>query len=136
MAFDIEKHMEEAQELLEQMELEVREIDQNSRPKYRSRVDCYRAELGRLSHEFVKVRNSNTDFSNSQEDVFGEGFMLKDEQKQRLLDNSERIERTGNHLKTGYRIILETEEIGSNILQDLHSQRETIDRSRNRVSIF
>lgn len=133
--FDIEKHMEEAQELLEQMELEVREIDASIRPKYRIHVDSYRAELGRLSHEFMKVRNSPSDISNSQEDLFGEGFSLKDEQKQRLLNNSERIQRTGNQLKNTYRTVLETEEIGSSILQDLYSQREIIDKSRTRVSL-
>ncbi|KAK6628416.1 hypothetical protein RUM43_002228 [Polyplax serrata] len=130
---DVEKHMEEAQELLEQMELEVREVDVNSRPKFRTRVDSYRAELGRLSFEFMKVKNSSGGLTNSQEDLFGEGFSLRDEQKQRLLDNSERIERTGNNLKDSYRVILETEEIGSNILQDLYSQRETIEKSRNRL---
>ena len=134
IAQDIEKHMEEAQELLEQMELEVREIDFNLRPKYRNRVDSYRSELGHLSYEFIKVKNTPVDTSNSQEDLFSEGFSLNDEQKQRLLSNSERIERSGNHLKNSYRIMLETEDIGSSILQDLYSQRETIEKSRNRVS--
>nr|CAD7461238.1 unnamed protein product [Timema tahoe] len=49
--------MEEAQELLEQMELEVREVDAASRPRLRTHVDSYRAELGRLSQEFLKVRS-------------------------------------------------------------------------------
>jgi len=128
--------MDEAQELLEQMELEVREIEPTTRPRYRTRLDSYRAELGRLSQEFLKARSPpHLDGSASQDELFGEGYSLKDEQKQRLLSNSERIERTGNHLKTGYRIILETEEIGANILNDLHSQRETIEKSRNRVSL-
>lgn len=61
---------------------------------------------------------------------------MNEEQKLRLLDNSERLERTGRHLTTGYRIILETEEIGSHVLQDLHAQRETIQKSRSRVRVF
>lgn len=68
-------------------------------------------------------------------DLYGDGISLKEEQKQRLLDNSERIERSGNHLNTGYQILLETEEIGSQVLRDLNSQRETIQKSRSRVSI-
>nr|CAD7446524.1 unnamed protein product [Timema bartmani] len=67
-----------------------------------------------------------------QDDLYGAGVSMKEEQKLRLLDNSERIERTGHHLNAGYRIILETEEIGSQVLQDLHSQRETIQKSRSR----
>lgn len=61
---------------------------------------------------------------------------MNEEQKLRLLDNSERLERTGRHLTTGYRIILETEEIASQVLQDLHAQHETIQKSRSRVRVF
>jgi vesicle transport through interaction with t-SNAREs protein 1 len=61
---------------------------------------------------------------------------MNEEQKLRLLDNSERLERTGRQLTTGYRIILETEEIGSQVLQDLHTQRETIQKSRSRVRVL
>lgn len=67
-------------------------------------------------------------------DHFTEGIRLNEEQKQRLLDNSERLERAGNHLTSGYQILLETEEIGSQVLRDLNHQRETIQKSRSRVS--
>lgn len=69
-------------------------------------------------------------------DHFTEGIRLNEEQKQRLLDNSEKLERAGNHLTTGYQILLETEEIGSQVLRDLSHQRETIQKSRSRVSIL
>jgi hypothetical protein len=39
------------------MELEVREVEASARPRLRTRVDSYRAELGRLSQEFMKVRS-------------------------------------------------------------------------------
>lgn len=67
---------------------------------------------------------------------FSDGLSLNEEQKQRLLDNSERLERAGNHLTTGYQILLETEELGSQVLRDLGQQRETIQKSRARVSLF
>lgn len=119
------------------MELEIRGVDSSVRPKYRMRLDSYRAELGRLSHEFQKALNPPyLDNTNSNDDYFVEGFSIKEEQKQRLLNNSEKLERSGNQLKAGYRLILETEEIGANILNDLELQRETIERSRNRVCVL
>jgi vesicle transport through interaction with t-SNAREs 1 len=66
-------------------------------------------------------------------DASSAGF--QEDQRQRLLDNTEKIERTGRQLQAGYRIALETEEVGSAVLRDLHSQRETIQRTRNRVSL-
>lgn len=58
------------------------------------------------------------------------------EQKQRLLYTSERLNRSGIQLDNTYRIAVETEEIGSQILTDLNRQRETMQNSFNRVSIF
>lgn len=58
------------------------------------------------------------------------------EHRQKLLDNTERLERSGKNLTEGYRVILETEEIGAAVLQDLSVQRESIQRSQGRVSIL
>lgn len=58
---------------------------------------------------------------------------IQDDQRQRLLENTERIERTGNRLTQGYRLALETEQMGTQVLQDLHHQRETIQNTRNRL---
>nr|CAD7413175.1 unnamed protein product [Timema cristinae] len=80
------------------MELEVREVDAAARPRLRTHVDSYRAELGRLSQEFLKVRSPPfQDGFFGQDDLYGAGVSMKEEQKLRLLDNSERIERTGHH---------------------------------------
>jgi len=131
---DIEKHVEEAQELLEQMDLEVREIENSKRTRCRTKVDCYRAELKRLTLEYIKARSikqvgydSPDDFNTNNE------VRISVDQKQRLLNNSEQIERTGKKLEDGYRIVLETQEIGTEIMQNLHHQRETIQRSRARL---
>lgn len=59
---------------------------------------------------------------------------ITQDQKRRLLDNSECIERAGKYLNDGYRIALETEAIGVQVLQDLNQQRETIKGARNKVS--
>ncbi|XP_065159900.1 vesicle transport through interaction with t-SNAREs homolog 1A [Atheta coriaria] len=128
---DIEKHVEEAQELLEQMDLEVREVDTNKRQRCRTKLDCYRAELKRLTLEYIKARSIKQVGYESAEDL--NDVRIASDQKQRLLENSERIERTGKRLEEGYRVALETQEIGNKVLHDLHGQRETIQRSRNRL---
>ena len=65
--------------------------------------------------------------------MYAEFGDLNSEQKQRLLDTTEQLEEAGKHLTTGYRIAIETEELGSKVLQDLHTQRETLKTSLNRV---
>uniref|UniRef100_A0A669PS30 Vesicle transport through interaction with t-SNAREs 1A n=1 Tax=Phasianus colchicus TaxID=9054 RepID=A0A669PS30_PHACC len=54
MVANIEKQLEEARELLEQMELEVREIPPQSRGMYSSRMRSYKQEMGKLEADFLE----------------------------------------------------------------------------------
>ncbi|EFN87873.1 Vesicle transport through interaction with t-SNAREs-like protein 1A [Harpegnathos saltator] len=130
---DVDRQIEEAQELLEQMELEVRGMNGTARDRLRGRVESHRAELKRLTQEFQMVKKPKEDVT---EIVMEESWdnNVTEDQRKRLLDASEKIERTGRTLQNGYRMALETEEIGSQVLKELHEQRETIQRGRGRAS--
>lgn len=121
---------------LEQIGLEIREADSSVKNSLTNRLQCYQAELKRLKQEFVKASkpDSATISLYESSDEMRSHPTLLDEQQRRLLDNSERIERSGNRLADGYRTILETEQLGTAVLQDLSHQRETLQRSRSRVS--
>lgn len=130
---NIEKHVEEAQELLEQMDLEVREVEPSKRQRCRNKLDCYRAELKRLTLDYIKARSVK---QSSLYDSGGEELSdvrITIDQKQRLLDNSEQLERTGKKLEEGYKVVLETQEIGAQVMKNLAEQRETIQRTRSRL---
>lgn len=115
------------------MELEVRGMNGTARDRLRGRVESHRAELKRLTQEFQAAKKPKEDFAEITVDEPWENNVTEDQRK-RLLDASERIERSGRTLQNGYRMALETEEIGSQVLKELHEQRETIQRSRGRVS--
>lgn len=55
-------------------------------------------------------------------------------QRARLLDSTDRLSKTTDRLDQGYQIAQETEEIGLEIMDNLHRDRETIQRMRGRVS--
>lgn len=120
---------------LEQMDLEVREVESVKRQRCRTKLDCYRAELKRLTLEYIKARSVKQSALgyDSAEDI--NDVRISSDQKQRLLDNSERIERSGRRLEEGYRVVVETQEIGNHVLQNLNEQRETIQRARGRVCV-
>ncbi|XP_039441727.1 vesicle transport through interaction with t-SNAREs homolog 1A [Culex pipiens pallens] len=133
---DIDRQLEESQELLEQIGLEIRDVPAANRSGYTSRLNCYQAEWKRLQQEFTNAKatrpKGTAGYSAAESDEFDE-IGIQEDQKRRLLDNSERLERTGNHLKDSYRVVLETEQIGTQVLQDLSDQRETIQRARGRL---
>lgn len=119
---------------LEQMGLEIQDVDSATKASFTSRLNCYQAELKRLMQEFQNAK-SETQMQMYDSSDFDELTTsgISGEQQRRLLDNSERIERTGNRLAEGYKTILETESIGATVLQDLSSQRETLQKSRSRL---
>lgn len=113
------------------MELEVRELDAASRNKYFTRIKSYRVELSRLEKEF---NNKRLHKSGDREELLGDAEAEETNDQNQFLINSEKLERGKNRLEAGYQVIIETEQIGNNILADLNQQRETVHRTRNRVS--
>ncbi|KAG8184613.1 hypothetical protein JTE90_005223 [Oedothorax gibbosus] len=131
----VDRQMEEAHELLEQMDLEVKGMPPASRQKYQIRLQSYVAELSLLDKELVRWTQVKARISPRDElrDELFDGEYLRDDQKQSLLDNTERLERASRQLEGGYKMAVEAEQIGSAILTDLSSQRETIKKSKSRV---
>lgn len=129
----IDGSLTEASELLEQIGLEIRDLNPSVRPGFNSKLNCYQVELKRLQSEYKTIKEQTRNHSSLEITDDFDDISIRDDQKQRLLENSERIERTGNRLNDGYRIAVETEELGAQVLQDLHHQRETIQNARSRL---
>ncbi|EFX61974.1 hypothetical protein DAPPUDRAFT_337705 [Daphnia pulex] len=127
----IVRELEETKDILEQMELEIRELDTASKNKYCTRIESYKVELSRLEKEFKSKRISN---GGEREELIGDTD-TEDvyDQNQLLISNGEKLERGRNRLEAGYQIAIETEQIGNDILTDLNQQKETIQKTRNRL---
>lgn len=108
------------------MGLEVRELSPTQRTSFNGKLQVAQAELKRLQTEYKqskdKARAQATGFTTldlSGNGEFYEDVSINNDQRQRLLDNSERIERTGNRLTEGYRVALETEALGTQVLSGM-----------------
>ncbi|KAK3590957.1 hypothetical protein CHS0354_034529 [Potamilus streckersoni] len=126
----VEKFFDEVTELLEQMELEVKELPAKDRQKYKTRLTSYKIELSKLQGD---MKRSKLGLS-SRDELLGDDINDSEDQRVRLLDNTEKLERSSRKLEHGYRVVLETEQIGAQVLEDLSAQRQTIERSRNRLN--
>lgn len=140
MVTNVEKQMEEARELLEQMDLEVREIPLQSRGLLSTRMKSYKQELAKLDKDFKRSRIAYSDEVNLRNELLGddgnttENQLIKlREEKACLLDNTERLERSTRRLEAGYQLTVETEQIGQEILENLHHDKEKIQRARERL---
>lgn len=55
------------------------------------------------------------------------------DQRERLSMSVERLNQSGDRIKESRRTMLETEELGVSILEDLHQQRQTLLHAHNKV---
>ncbi|XP_061491992.1 vesicle transport through interaction with t-SNAREs homolog 1A isoform X2 [Rhineura floridana] len=131
MVSNVERQLEEARELLEQMELEVREIPPQSRGMYSSRMRSYKQEMEKLEADFKRSRIAYSD--EVRNELLGDDGNSSEIQRAHLLDNTERLERSSRRLEAGYQIAVETEQIGQDILENLSHDREKIQRARERL---
>lgn len=133
LIIEINRGLDEANETLEQIGLEINQSsDISQKSVQENRLKSYYAELKRLEEDYNKFKNhQNVYLDEPNEEDFSLG--LQEDQKRRLLDNSDRLERTGNQIEDALRLTIETEEIGSSVLNNLSQQRDTIQKGRNRL---
>ena len=131
---EVERLVEEAQDLLEQMDLEVRDMPSASRQTSNVRVRSYHDELQRLQKDFRRSQVQLADAAQGRDELLGpDDAANSEDQRERLLQNTEKMTKSTNRLEEGYRMALETEEIGRGIMDNLHRDRETITRARDRL---
>ncbi|XP_065063073.1 vesicle transport through interaction with t-SNAREs homolog 1A-like [Rhopilema esculentum] len=131
---EIEQKLEEAQELLEQMDLEVRAMGSENKAKYGGRLKSYKDEVSRMEMDLRKAKIAFSDQEAARAELLaGDDGTHSEDQRSRLLENSEKMERSSRRLDDGLRMCIETEDIGNDILQNLERDRETITRTRDRL---
>jgi len=128
---NLERLFEEANETLEQVELETRQLpDQAAKNRCQTRLKAYRVELQRLDGDLksaLSPSQSTQSFS----------VMMSDEgdtdQRAQLLSGNAKIHEQNNKLSYGRRVIEETTQVGGQALEDLGNQREAIMSARERI---
>ncbi|KAK7746975.1 t-SNARE VTI1 [Cytospora paraplurivora] len=126
-----ERALEEAEELLGQMQIEKQNIPTRARTKANQRyrdmqttADQSQRKLRALAEDRSALFGARERYSDNPGDV-------QLEQRQQLLAGSDRLDRSTQRLKASQRLASETEAIGASTLADLHRQRETIQHTND-----
>eukprot|EP01135_Chromosphaera_perkinsii_P011952 Nk52_evm5s2542 gene=Nk52_evmTU5s2542 len=136
---EVHRLLDDAMELLEQLELEVRDQPTSERVRASQKVRGYRKDIEKLEKEVGQAEKvcmaemERTDLFGGGNGGSGGGLGTSRDQRQRLLSNTDRLEDMGDHIGDSYKVAVETEEIGVGIISELQRQRETIQHSRGNV---
>lgn len=122
----VERATDECLEILDQLAIEVQNIQSGARSSYNAKIRSYRSDVEKTKKELKRLMDDE-----DRRQLFGSKNYGKDEQRSQLLQSNAALERTSERLRDSSRIANETEQIGSNIMLDLRSQREQLNNSRN-----
>lgn len=128
----IETAIDDCHDLLDSMTLEVQQIATHERASYNAKVRVYKSDLDKIKKE---LRNLMDDKDRHQ--LFNSPGIESEEnfnQRQKLLNTNASIERSSNRLQEATRTALESESVGSSILNNLRIQRDQILNARDTLS--
>ncbi|KIK65379.1 hypothetical protein GYMLUDRAFT_258134 [Collybiopsis luxurians FD-317 M1] len=136
----VEMEIDEADEMVSQMDIEIQGIPQSLRPQYQARLRNAKADLSKykkmlkdLSAQLARstlLASSSPRPGYSSDDPYGTSS-----DRSRLLAGTQVLEDGTKRLQDSHRLALETEEQGADILSNLRLQREQIENSRNTLEI-
>ncbi|KAF9058038.1 vesicle transport v-snare protein vti1 [Panaeolus papilionaceus] len=131
----VEMELEEADEMVSQMEIEVQGVPQNLRASYHVRLRNAKSELQSLKKLLTDSRaqlaRSDLLASNKSNAAYSSDDPYGSSDRARLLAGTQVLEDGSKRLQQSYQMALETESQGAEILTNLRGQREQIENSRN-----
>ncbi|EGV91864.1 Vesicle transport through interaction with t-SNAREs-like 1B [Cricetulus griseus] len=137
---DFDEKQQEANETLAEMEEELRYAPLTFRNPMMSKLRNYRKDLAKLHREVRSTPLTAT--PGGRGDVKYGAYALENEhlnrlQSQRalLLQGTESLNRATQSIERSHRIATETDQIGTEIIEELGEQRDQLERTKNRVSL-
>ncbi|ANM65586.1 vesicle transport v-SNARE (vesicle soluble NSF attachment protein receptor) protein [Arabidopsis thaliana] len=129
---EIKSGVEEAEALVKKMDLEARNLPPNVKSSLLVKLREYKSDLNNFKTEVKRITSGNLN-ATARDELLEAGMAdtltASADQRSRLMMSTDHLGRTTDRIKDSRRTILETEELGVSILQDLHGQRQSLLRA-------
>ncbi|XP_028785585.1 vesicle transport v-SNARE 12 [Neltuma alba] len=133
---EIKAGLDDAEVLIRKMDLEARSLQASVKATLLAKLREYKSDLNKLKKEFKRLTSPDAD-QTAREDLLEAGMadahMASADQRERLTMSIERINESSDRIRESRRVMLETEQLGVSILEDLHHQRETLLSSHQKL---
>ncbi|KAG4139751.1 hypothetical protein ERO13_D07G212900v2 [Gossypium hirsutum] len=131
---DVRAGVEDAEALIRKMDLEARSLQPNVKAVLLAKLREYKSDLNNLKSEVKRIASGNLNAA-ARDELLESGMAdtrtASADQRSRLMMTTERLNQSSDRIKDSRRTMLETEELGVSILQDLHSQRLALLHANN-----
>ncbi|KAL1288790.1 hypothetical protein AAHE18_20G009500 [Arachis hypogaea] len=126
---EIKAGIDDGDTLIRKMELEARSASMKASLLVKLRE--YKTDLNNLKSELKRITSAT---NNDELLELGQADTLavsSNDHRERLVMSTERLNQSSERIKESRRSMLETEELGAAILQDLHQQRQSLLHAHN-----
>ncbi|KAL9427285.1 hypothetical protein AB3S75_029472 [Citrus x aurantiifolia] len=131
---EIQTGLDEAESLIRKMDLEARSLQPNVKAVLLAKLREYKSDLNNLKSEVKRLVSGNLNAAARDELLesgMADALTASADQRSRLMMSTERVNESTDRIKDSRRTMLETEELGVSILQDLSSQRQSLLHAHN-----
>ncbi|KAL3844643.1 hypothetical protein ACJIZ3_002046 [Penstemon smallii] len=126
---EIKAGLDEADALIRKMDLEARGLQPNVKAVLLAKLREYKSDLNNLKNIVKRIASTDLNLA-ARDDLLETGkadtFTASANQKDRLLMSTEKLNSSSNRIRDSRKVMLETEELGVSLLQDLHQQRQSL----------
>ncbi|OVA08948.1 Vesicle transport v-SNARE [Macleaya cordata] len=131
---EVKAGLEDAEALIRKMDLEARSLQPSVKAMLLAKLREYKSDLNNLKSEVKRITSANLNAA-ARDELLESGMadtkMVSADQRGRLLMSTDRLNQSSDRIKDSRRTMLETEELGVSILQDLHQQRQSLLHAHN-----
>ncbi|ESQ32593.1 hypothetical protein EUTSA_v10004886mg [Eutrema salsugineum] len=129
---EIKSGVEDAETLIKKMDLEARSLPPNVKSSLLVKLREYKSDLNNFKSELKRITSGNLNVAARDELLeagLADTMTASADQRSRLMMSTDRLGRTTDRIRDSRKTMLETEELGVSILQDLHGQRQSLLRA-------
>ncbi|XP_039096627.1 vesicle transport through interaction with t-SNAREs homolog 1B [Hyaena hyaena] len=135
---DFDEKQQEANETLAEMEEELRYAPLSFRNPMMSKLRTYRKDLAKLHREvrstpLTATPGSRGDMKYGTYAIENEHMNRLQSQRALLLQGTDSLNRATQSIERSHRIATETDQIGSEIIEELGEQRDQLERTKSRL---
>ncbi|KAJ6910071.1 hypothetical protein NC652_020924 [Populus alba x Populus x berolinensis] len=133
---EVKSGLDDCDVLIRKMDLEARSLQPSVKAMFLAKLREYKSDLNKLKREFKRITSGDVSHASREELLeagMADAHSVSTDQRQRLTMSVERLNQSSDRIKESRRAMLETEELGVSVLEDLHQQRQTLLHAHNKV---
>jgi len=132
----LERELDEADEIVSQMDVEIRSLATSTRIQLQPRIKQYKSELDGLKK---KLKTTYNDVTEERRQLLGEDSNRDNidieidelDNRSKLQKNTEKLINSSKRLQNAHRMALEAEQTGASTLNSLYGQRQQLEHAQD-----